>query len=84
MNDKIVLTIAAAIGLYLCGAQPLRAEPMKCSGEQKTCIATCAKYSNGAVASKCVQGCYASQSICIKNRAAPEGAARRNQALRGV
>ena len=76
MTDKIVLTIAAAIGLYLCGAQPLRAEPMKCSGEQKTCIATCAKYSNGAVASKCVQGCYASQSICMRTGCWDSGTSR--------
>lgn len=67
MTHKARTAIAAGVALLLLGAQPSRAEPMKCSGELKTCIAGCAKNSNGAVAARCVQNCHASQSICMRS-----------------
>ena len=65
MKRKII-TLAAAAGILLACAQALRAEPMKCSGEQKNCAADCAKYTNKTVAAKCVQSCFVSQSICLR------------------
>jgi hypothetical protein len=58
------LEVAAIVGLCLLCAQTVRAEPMKCSGEQKTCLANCNKIPNRA--SVCATGCGARQSYCIR------------------
>jgi len=60
---------AAAIwiaGLTLLCARPALATPMRCSGEQKTCIASCAKRPPGTSISICLTNCGARQSLCMK------------------
>jgi hypothetical protein len=61
--------IAAAIwivGLALLCWRPTFATPMRCSGEQKTCIANCAKSPPGSSISLCLTNCGARQSMCMK------------------
>ena len=63
MNCKIVY--AAVFGLLLLGAQPAPAQPMRCSGEAKTCNATCVK-NGGATVANCLAVCHVVQANCMK------------------
>jgi hypothetical protein len=56
---------AAAFGLCLLGAQAALAEPMKCSGEQKTCVSNCIKGGNPIQAKACAENCRVSQANCM-------------------
>ncbi len=76
MKYKITFAIAACAGLYLFGAQAALAQPMRCSGERKTCISNCEKNINRAVASKCVATCHLSQSICMRTGCWDSGTSR--------
>jgi hypothetical protein len=64
MINPTSAAIAAGIVLILLGAQGLRADPMRCSGEQKTCNATCAKIARATLAN-CMEGCHVAQQICM-------------------
>ena len=66
MNCKITVAIAVCAGLYMFGAQASLAQPMRCSGEQKTCVANCLKNPNPTTSSRCVKTCHLSQSICLR------------------
>jgi hypothetical protein len=57
----------AAFGLFLLGAQAASAEPMKCSGEQKTCVNNCIKGGNAMQAKQCAENCRASQANCMRS-----------------
>ena len=65
MNYKITFAIAACLGLFLFASPGARSEPMKCSGEQKTCNAKCVGLS-GALASNCAETCRAIHKACIR------------------
>lgn len=60
------LSAALLIGLGLLCAEPTFAAPMRCSGEQKTCITACNKSPDRSSISTCVTNCGARQSICMK------------------
>lgn len=64
MNSKFA--IAAAALIYALGGQAAVAQPMKCSGERKTCISVCEKSLNPSLAPRCIANCHASHSFCIK------------------
>ena len=70
---NIVVAIAAAV--VIIGAQAAQAEPMKCSGEQKTCLSACARMSAGQ-AQACLEGCRASQAYCVRSGCWQNGATR--------
>lgn len=63
LNDKIVTCTA---GLALLCAQAAFADPMKCSGEQKTCLANCSTAVKGGALSICVTNCGQRQAMCVK------------------
>ena len=65
MNFKIA--IAACAGLYLFSASATLAQPMRCSGEQKACVAACQKNPDRTVAARCTANCHIRQSNCIKS-----------------
>lgn len=69
------VAIAVAIVFALVGVQAVRAEPMKCSGEQKTCLSACARMPAGQ-AQPCLEGCRASQAYCIRSGCWQNGASR--------
>jgi len=75
MRYRITFAIAAGVGLYLLGSSAVLAEPMRCSGEQKTCNANCVKFAGGAVAS-CQAACHVSQANCIRTGCWENGANR--------
>ncbi len=56
-------TIAAA--LILLGTQAVLADPMKCSGEEKTCNNNCLKFARVAPA-QCLGNCHLSRQICMR------------------
>jgi hypothetical protein len=66
MTATIMKTLGAALfALALAGAQAAKAEPMKCSGEEKTCATACKKAARIEV-SVCVTACGARLSACMK------------------
>jgi hypothetical protein len=66
---------AAAAGLVLLAAQTVLADPMRCSGELKTCNTNCVKFARLAV-SKCLETCHASQNICMRTGCWDSGTSR--------
>jgi hypothetical protein len=63
MTTKILVLLAAMVAAQLFGAQPTLADSMKCSGEQKTCIAACQKMPRGLVGD-CIANCRARTNYC--------------------
>ena len=57
----------AAFGLCLLSAQAALADPMKCSGEQKTCVTNCIKSGNTLQAKDCAENCRVSQANCMRS-----------------
>lgn len=64
MRRKIIYAMAAIVALYLFGARAALAAPMLCSGEEKTCLSLCVKYTNPAQAANCVASCRARLAYC--------------------
>lgn len=64
MIRKFVMTTVAIIALSLLAAPSALAGPMKCSGEQKTCNATCQKTINPALLGQCIADCHTRQNYC--------------------
>jgi hypothetical protein len=59
-------TISAGLfALALLGAPAAKADPMKCSGEEKTCLTHCKKAARVA-GSVCATGCGSRLSACMK------------------
>lgn len=65
--------IAAA--LFLVSAQLAPAEPMKCSGENKTCVTACGKNATPQ-AKQCMENCRVSQANCARTGCWANGAVR--------
>ena len=63
MSRKLVHALAMAAALTLLAA-PAFAAPMKCSGEQKTCITICQKTINPALQAQCIADCHTRQNYC--------------------
>ena len=75
MKKPISHAIVIGLVLFLLGAQALRAEPMKCSGEEKTCNTTCLK--NGRAAPiNCREICHVALQICMRTGCWDNGAGR--------
>ena len=62
--DSLLVTVLIGFGLLYIGAA--FAAPMRCSGEQKTCIAVCNKSLDRSSISTCVTNCGLRQSLCMK------------------
>ena len=65
--------IAAA--LFLLSAQMASADPMKCSGENKTCVTACGK-SASPQAKQCAENCRTSLANCARTGCWANGALR--------
>lgn len=62
----IKFTCAIAAIFISIGVQAALAEPMKCSGEQKTCTTACARLPAGQV-QLCMENCRVSQANCVRS-----------------
>jgi hypothetical protein len=62
---KTKITYALAMVLFLLGAQGVLADPMKCTGEEKTCTTNCTKFARTTI-SNCLELCRASRQICLR------------------
>jgi hypothetical protein len=60
------LVAAVLFGLSLLCAEAAVAAPMRCSGEQKICIAVCNKSPDRGSIPACVTNCGLRQSLCMK------------------
>ncbi len=64
MNTTVrLMLVALAAAFVLSGAAT--AQPMKCSGEEKTCQSACAKVPLGST-SACLTECGARKNICMR------------------
>jgi hypothetical protein len=63
MSRKLVHALAMAASLTLLTASALAA-PMKCSGEQKTCVTVCQKTINPALQAQCIADCRTRLNYC--------------------
>ena len=64
---------ALFFALALLSAPAAHADPMKCSGEEKTCLINCKKIARVAV-SVCATGCGSRLSACMKTGCWDNGA----------
>lgn len=62
MTGKL-LSAAAVVGLGLLCAQAAVAEPMRCSAEQKLCVANCTKSADHPT---CLANCGRRQFMCVR------------------
>lgn len=60
------LIVAVLLGLSLLRFEAASAAPMRCSGEQKSCIVACNKNPDRSSITTCVTNCGARQSLCMK------------------
>ena len=58
-----IVTISAA----LLSSAPAFSAPMRCSGEEKVCIAACKKSLDRSSLSNCLTNCGLRQSACMKS-----------------
>lgn len=66
---------AMAAAFILLGAQGAIAEPMKCSGEQKTCTTSCARLPAGQI-QPCMENCRVAQANCVRSGCWASGGSR--------
>ena len=57
---------AGLVGLAMLFSQAALAAPMRCSGEQKICMANCNKAADRSSISTCLTNCGLRQSLCMK------------------
>ncbi len=62
---KIALTIALS-GLWVVGSQLAAAQPMRCSGEQKQCLANCNRALKRTAVAACITDCGARRIMCVR------------------
>ena len=67
--------VGAALAFTQLSAGLAFAEPMKCSGEEKTCVTNCKKAARVAV-NVCLTACGARRSACLKTGCWDDGAQR--------
>jgi predicted RNA-binding Zn ribbon-like protein len=65
LRTPLLAVLAISIALPLL-ADHASAAAMRCSGEQKTCIANCDKSRDRSKLSTCLTSCGARQSTCMK------------------
>jgi hypothetical protein len=70
--DARLLRGVAALALISAASAPLStapafSAPMRCSGEEKICIAACKKSLNRSSISTCLTNCGLRQSACMKS-----------------
>jgi hypothetical protein len=58
--------VATLFGLAMFFSQAAFAAPMRCSGEQKICMANCNKAADRNSISICLTNCGLRQSLCMK------------------
>ena len=63
----IAVLIAISVAVALLSASPAFSAPMRCSGEEKTCIAACKKSLDRSSISTCVTNCGLRLSACMKS-----------------
>lgn len=66
---------AMAAAFILLGAHGAIAEPMKCSGEQKTCTTSCARLPTAQI-QLCMENCRVAQANCMRSGCWASGGSR--------
>ena len=64
---RIAALVVVSAVCALLSTAPAFSAPMRCSGEEKICIAACKKSLNRTSISTCLTGCGLRQSACMKS-----------------
>ena len=64
---RIASLVAISLAIALLSNAPAFSAPMRCSGEEKMCIAACKKSLDRSSISACVTNCGLRQSACMKS-----------------
>jgi hypothetical protein len=64
---RVAALVAISVAVALLSAMPAFSAPMRCSGEEKTCIAACKKSLDRSSISTCVTNCGLRLSACMKS-----------------
>jgi hypothetical protein len=59
-------TFAGMAMIVILGSCPAVATPMRCSGEQKTCVTACTKNPDRSAIATCITNCGTRNSYCMK------------------
>jgi hypothetical protein len=76
MTHKFIAALAFIVALSALAPRTAFAAPMLCSGEEKTCLAACVKFSNQAYVANCVTNCRASGAYCMHTGCWANGSSR--------
>ena len=66
-RTAVAVAVAISVAFALLSAPTAFAAPMRCSGEEKVCIAACKKSLDRSSISTCLTGCGLRQSACMKS-----------------
>ena len=64
---SVAALVTMSLAVALLSPAPAFSAPMRCSGEEKTCIAACKKSLDRSSISACVTSCGLRQSACMKS-----------------
>ena len=64
---RIAALVVVSAVCALLSTAPAFSAPMRCSGEEKICIAACKKSLDRSSISTCLTGCGLRQSACMKS-----------------
>ena len=64
---SVAALVTVSLAVALLSAAPAFSAPMRCSGEEKTCVAACKKSLDRSSISTCVTNCGIRQSACMKS-----------------
>jgi hypothetical protein len=64
ITDHIIRAAALVATVFLLWCGMAVADPMKCSGEQQTCLKSCATFPDAARLKACVNACTQRQAAC--------------------
>ena len=65
--SKTGAIVAISVAFAFLAALPAMSAPMRCSGEEKICIANCKKSLDRSSISTCLTNCGLRQSACMKS-----------------
>jgi hypothetical protein len=76
MTHKIIAALALIAALGALAPRAALAAPMLCSGEEKTCLAACTKFSDHTFVANCVTNCRTSGAYCMRTGCWANGSSR--------
>jgi len=67
LPHQVIAVVAISAAFALLSTTSAFSAPMRCSGEEKVCIAACKKSLDRSSISTCLTGCGLRQSACMRS-----------------